>query len=237
MILKSNFGWFAAADKIPLPSSSTVKKLTAVITLTTFLVTGGIQDMAGFDLQKLFANPTPLVNFGSLSEARNPAGPVQSFQTDLFTGRAQTSVPIFMPPGRRGLTPQVALNYSSSGGNSLLGVGWSIATAGIERSTKKGVPTYNDVQDTFVLSMQSVNSDLVRISPTEYHVKDESGEFLKIIYDSGYWKVWDKSGTEYTFGQNPEARQSNPRGIFSWNLEKVKDVHGNTIFYTYTQDA
>jgi len=34
-----------------------------------------------------------------LSQMSDSAGPVQSFQPDLFTGRAQTSVPTFVPPG------------------------------------------------------------------------------------------------------------------------------------------
>ena len=47
-------------------------------------------------------------------------------QADLFTGSATTSIPIFTPPGRKGLTPQVALSYSSSGGNSWCGMGWAL---------------------------------------------------------------------------------------------------------------
>jgi hypothetical protein len=128
------------------------------------------------------------------------------------------------------------LSYSSSSGNGWLGVGWGLDHGFIQRSTKKGVPTYDDNQDTFTFVLNGVNSDLVKISATEYHAKDESGEFLKFIFQNGYWMVYDKSGTQYTFGQTAQAQSINPRGIFCWCLEKVKDMHGNTIQYTYAMD-
>jgi hypothetical protein len=44
---------------------------------------------------------------------------IQSFQPDLFTGRATTSIPIVVPPGRKGLQPALALAYSSSSRNGI----------------------------------------------------------------------------------------------------------------------
>src|SRR3989338_1591352 len=76
---------------------------------------------------------------------------IQSFQPDLFTGRATTSVPIALPPGRKGMQPSLALSYSSSGRNGWLGVGWSLDLGYIEHSTKNGVPRY-DASDTFTFS-------------------------------------------------------------------------------------
>src|SRR3990167_4194087 len=63
---------------------------------------------------------------------------IQSFQPDLFTGRATTSIPIAVPPGRKGIQPSLALAYSSSGRNGWVGVGWSLEIGEIERSTKDG---------------------------------------------------------------------------------------------------
>ncbi len=42
------------------------------------------------------------------------------------TGSAVTSIPIKMPT-YHGLEPAVLLSYNSSGGNGILGVGWSLS--------------------------------------------------------------------------------------------------------------
>src|SRR5262249_3265667 len=42
-------------------------------------------------------------------------------------GAATYRVPIEIPPGRAGMQPEVALTYSSRGGNGIAGVGWSFS--------------------------------------------------------------------------------------------------------------
>ncbi len=159
---------------------------------------------------------------------------VQSFQPDLFTGRAVTSIPIVVPPGRRGLQPNVALTYSSSTRNGWLGVGWSVDVGVIERSTKHGVPTY-DSTDTFTLQFHGVSSDLVKIPDGSYRARDE-GAFLRCRFDGSGWEVTDPAGTRYLFGQTPASRIQSGSNIFRWALDRVTDLHGNAMRFTYETD-
>src|SRR3989338_4094514 len=131
---------------------------------------------------------------GQLGQIAESAGPTQSYQTDLFTGRAQTSVPIFVPPGRKNVQPSLNLSYSSSSGNGWLGMGWGLDLGSISRSTKMCVPKY-DSTDTFVFSFQGVSSELVLVATNEYRAKDEA-LFLKFMHDTtnDKWIVTDKSG-------------------------------------------
>ena len=56
-----------------------------------------------------------------------------------FTGSANYSYPIIVPPGRNGLTPSVALTYNSQQKGGWLGVGWGLDMGYIQRSTKYGI--------------------------------------------------------------------------------------------------
>jgi RHS repeat-associated protein len=160
---------------------------------------------------------------------------IQSFQPDLFTGRAATSIPIAVPPGRKGMQPALALAYSSSGRNGWIGVGWSLELGSIERSTRNGPPAYAGT-DTYTFSFQGVQSDLVQIVDGTYRAKDE-GLFLRFQNNgAGGWEVRDKSGTRYLFGVSSAARQASGSGIFRWCLEKILDTNGNALTATYVSD-
>ncbi len=171
-----------------------------------------------------------------LGQIAESSSAVQSFQTDLFTGRAQTSVPIFVPPGRKNVQPSLSLNYSSSGGNGPLGLGWGLDLGWIQRDTKKGVPKY-DSTDKYVFSYQGVSSELVSVATDEYRAKDEA-LFLKFVFDStnNQWIVTDKSGVKHYFGGTSGSRQTNSLGTFKWALSKVTDTLTNYMSISYATD-
>jgi RHS repeat-associated protein len=64
------------------------------------------------------------------------------------------TVPIAASPGRSGFGPQLALSYDSGGGNGPFGFGWNLSLPAITRKTDKGLPRYNDLEesDVFILS-------------------------------------------------------------------------------------
>jgi|GEM_PF-5198968 len=150
-------------------------------------------------------------------------------------GSATLSYPIEVPPGRGGLAPQIALNYSSSSHNGWVGVGWELSLGSIERSTKFGKPDY-DNDDTFTLHMSGVSEELVK-EGDEYRLKDE-GAFLRLKKVNDIWEVTAKNGTKYYFGEDNTSRLTNGgSGIFRWCLNRIVDQNGNTITYTYYKDT
>ena len=60
----------------------------------------------------------------------------------LLNGSANYKVPITVPPGINGVTPEVSLSYNSQDENGLAGYGWSIA--GISFITKIGSTKFHD---------------------------------------------------------------------------------------------
>ena len=165
----------------------------------------------------------------------------ESFQTDLATGSATANIPIVVPSGRKNMQPSLGISYSSNNPDGVCGVGWGLTTSSIQRSTKKGIPKYNST-DTFVFSSSGSSGDLVLIDApaNEYRQKIETG-FMKYVFDSANskWTVWDKTGTKYTFGSSADSRIINSDGtkIFAWFLDRVEDVYGNAVIFTYEKDG
>src|SRR5690349_16945251 len=78
----------------------------------------------------------------------------EKFTSNPVTGTASFSVPIYTSPGRSGVGPQLSLSYDSGSGNGIFGLGWSLSTPSITRKTEKGLPKYQDANesDVFILS-------------------------------------------------------------------------------------
>lgn len=172
----------------------------------------------------------------SPGEGPSPRGVAKAlFQADLFTGQATVRIPLQIPPGRQGIEPELALTYRSGDPDGWVGLGWSLELGIIQRSTKRGVPTYDDSKDIFTVSFQGVQGELVPIGGDTYQLKRE-GSFWRIRYVRPYWELTTKDGTRFFFGLDPTARQENPKGIFAWMLTKVQDLHGNTMQLSYTSN-
>ncbi|MEM6405191.1 MAG: SpvB/TcaC N-terminal domain-containing protein [Pseudomonadota bacterium] len=70
----------------------------------------------------------------SMHETLGPIGP---------DGSASLSLPLPISPGR-GYAPSLALQYASTAGNGVFGLGWQVPIPQIMRRTRRGVPTYTD---------------------------------------------------------------------------------------------
>ena len=173
-------------------------------------------------------------------------GLAQSPEANLFTGSLTTSVPIKVPPGRKGMTPKLSLQYSSSAGASTFGHGWSFPVGRISRSTKFGAPRCTgDHTDDFVIALPDGGSlELIQTTPGHYRPLVES-KYLsaKLDQTTNSWIVRDLAGVRYVFGDHSSARvasvvdgpilQQNPDGscdlTASWMLTHMEDTNGNTI--------
>ncbi len=168
-------------------------------------------------------------------------------------GAATYNVPLFIPPGRNGMTPSVSINYSSKGGNGVMGVGWSASIgSGIYRCSQTKAQDGNgksvtlDETDRLCLDGQRLmlvngvnppnnSSDLndsdnlynqsYWIDDAEYRTEQDS--FSKISKTSTGFKVQTKSGRTNTYEQLGHDQLS------SWQLVMEEDSFGNNIKYTH----
>ena len=78
----------------------------------------------------------------------------EKFAANPVTGTGSMSVPFATSPGRGGFGPKLSLSYDSGSGNSAFGFGWNLALPSITRKTSKGLPEYQDYDesDVFILA-------------------------------------------------------------------------------------
>ncbi len=164
-------------------------------------------------------------------------------------GAANYTVPIELPEGRMGMTPQLALTYNSQGEYGLLGKGWSIAGWSYIARTGKNL-YYDDNQssidfqdDGFMLDgVRMIKTSETEIGKTFY--RTETDALAKIVHfgaqkgsmDNSYFIIYTKDGLTKTYGAEPESRQvyneaGNP--AIRYHLNKVTDSKGNYIEYKY----
>jgi RHS repeat-associated protein len=148
----------------------------------------------------------------------------EKFAANPTTGTGSITVPIATSPGRGGFGPQLALSYDSGTGNGPFGFGWSLSVPSITRKTDKGLPQYNDVDESDVFIVSGAE-DLV----PEYE-KDAAGAW---VIQDGRHVVHEKPRT--VGGSVYAVRRYRPRieGLFArierWTRQVDGDVHWRSI--------
>ena len=189
-------------------------------------------------------------------EMANPSAGIRLIQppSPNAQGSANLNYPLELPPGRRGMQPQLAVTYNSNGGNSWLGKGWNLNLSTIELDTRYGVPDYdkrwtqgvaNSKGGRIVPLLDGAQLEKVSESPAgSVYRRRVEGSFQRIVNlpasDGGsYWVVTNQDGTKYTYGLSPDTRLADPSNaahVFRWHLETVEDTFGNGILYSYEKD-
>lgn len=172
-----------------------------------------------------------------------------SFSVD-DSGVGHDHIPIWVPPGRAGIQPELSLEYSSTGGDGMLGVGWGLA--GLSRITRcKGLrnngltapPVLWGESDSFCLDGEPLVADSDHYFYYRFH--DDGSKIWRarntIDGDADYWQMRTRSGRIVTFGATPDSRLtvSNylPTGTtktMTFAVSRVEDRAGNFMTVKYS---
>jgi len=163
-------------------------------------------------------------------------------------GVANFTVPIKVPAGVAGMTPNISLNYASNAGNGLMGIGWSVG--GLSSITRcpsnlsqdgkiRGVRY--DAEDKLCLDGQRliVVGGVYGTASTEY--RTETDTFSKITSHGwngtgpDWFEVQSKGGQTVQFGNSESSRQydSGNTVVHTWAVNEFKDTAGNVIEVIY----
>jgi RHS repeat-associated protein len=151
-------------------------------------------------------------------------------------GSLNYTYPIVVPPGRNNFQPNLSLTYTSNGNREdIFGRGWSINIPYIQRLNKTGIDKLYNANFFF----SSIDGEIVSLGGGVYVPRVNSGSKNTYTFVNNKWSMFDKFGTEYTFGSTTASRQDNVASstqIYKWMLNEGKDTNGNTIEYSYFKD-
>ncbi|KAB2910832.1 MAG: hypothetical protein F9K40_01875 [Kofleriaceae bacterium] len=179
------------------------------------------------------------------AEGRNYAERITaSLAVGKSSGQASYAYGFGLPAGR-GVSPALALSYSSGGSVSEVGTGWALTIPMIERSSKHGVPTFTGA-DTFQYRDGHSATELIatgELTSDGWTVYREESErsFARYLRKNNTWRILFKEGTRYELGTLVGSRRGPNRSIDSgtaaWMLARIADTHGNVASYTYADGS
>ena len=151
-------------------------------------------------------------------------------------GTANLSYPIEVPPGRKGLEPQLAVQYNSGGGDSWMGMGWDLTCPQITVETRWGSPRYDTglETETYLLNGEMLVEEnppgaagvttymahrppstgfvprSTTSAPVTFHTRVE-GKFQRVLRygtepNNYWWEVDEKDGMRSFYGAKLETK-------------------------------
>src|SRR5215212_2592951 len=141
----------------------------------------------------------------------------EKFAANPVTGTGSLSVPIYTSPGRSGFGPQLSLSYDSGAGNGPFGLGWNLSLPSVTRKTDKGLPKYQDADESDVFILSGAE-DLVSV----------------LVEENGQWKP-PKPVVRTVDSVRYSIQRYRPRieGLFArierWTREHDGDTHWRSI--------
>jgi RHS repeat-associated protein len=145
----------------------------------------------------------------------------EKFSASPVTGTATLSVPIVTSPGRSGFGPSLSLSYDSGSGNGPFGFGWTLSTSSITRKTSKGLPKYEDANESDIFILSGAE-DLVPVFR-----KDQGGNWLK--NPDGTYVIDEQVRSDYLVKQYKPRTEGLFARIERWTNRITGDTHWRSI--------
>ena len=176
----------------------------------------------------------------------NSGGAVGSLAGDFNVtpfGACNYNIPLELPEGIAGLTPELKFIYNSQAGDGIMGDGWSLS--GLSKISR--VPFsyyYNNFTSSVVLNGEdqlALDGNYLR-EISEAHYKSEVEDFSKIVWanesniNEGFI-VYKPNGYKYYYGVDEQSRYYLQSGLpIAWYLTKILDNNNNYIEFFYIND-
>ncbi|WP_390593129.1 Ig-like domain-containing protein [Simiduia litorea] len=162
-------------------------------------------------------------------------------------GAATYNMPLAAPAGIAGVAPSMSLNYSSQGGNGLLGQGWSLGGLSTISRCRQTLGQDNNAlaitwseEDRFCLDGQRLLVVEGEYGAPDSRYRAEVDSFALVTANGGsvghpgYFTVERKDGSFVYYGNTEDSRQSTTDSkTLTWAQNRVEDSVGNAIDFVY----
>lgn len=140
------------------------------------------------------------------------------------------TLPLEVPPGRAGMTPSLSLSYSSTSGNGMMGVGWTVSGAiSVITECNKSIAVDGLSEPDSAMCLDGER--LLEVGPNDYRTASDGFARISEEVSNRYaYKVELQDGRVRHYAYVAGSRSFNQR-IFALALEE--DADGNEIDYTY----
>ncbi len=200
---------------------------------------------------KIIAALLLLSTFAGEAQAQTTVAGVTSGELSVNrNGAAQYRLPLSVPPGVSGMSPELTLLYNSQSDNGPLGVGWSLGGLSVvHRCTRTvaqdGAPGGVDygAADRFCMDGQrlvAING-VYGADGTEYRTEIETFTRVVSLGSAGAgpasFKVWTRDGRIMSYGTSADSAVEVPGqdNVQFWALNKIEDRLGNEILFSYAE--
>lgn len=171
------------------------------------------------------------------------------------TGSANYSIPLELPKGVGGFAPRAAINYSSGGGDGLMGPGFALGglSSSITRCPRswlddgKGEPVLFGDSDALCLDggRLALHSGEAFSVGAVYRQLAEGFQRVEVIGldepdpafpDAIAFKVTDRDGVQHFYGNAWGTRMRHGADDYAWVRTRTVDTFGNEIRFEYDAD-
>lgn len=176
----------------------------------------------------------------------------ETVRPNPFNGTASFSIPIRTAPCRNS-EPTLSLDYASTRGAGIFGLGFGLSTPSIIRRTSKGIPRY-DSSDVFVFRGKWLTAvaggtttrsaggkayTVTRYQPQREEAFERIEHWVGADASHDFWRVTDRNNDVMLFGRTAAARiadPEHPERVFEWLLETRVGSRGDVASYAYKQE-
>ncbi len=208
--------------------------------------------MASMKLQAVTLVVTVATALCAAHEAHAAVGRTVGLASVAADGTSGYSIPIFAPPGTRGMTPSLSLTYGSGVGSGWIGEGWTIgglssiarcAQTVAQDGAARGVRL--DANDRFCLDGNRLRlaSGTYGAAGSTYRTEIETFARVSASGSAGAgpatFTVEQRDGLIYDYGTTVDSQVEalGSGTIRVWALSRIRDRTGNAISFAYIEDA